>query len=240
MRGKGPREWTEELFRRWVPPGPDAHTTYLHLARLHCPPRGRVADLGCGEEDFLFCLQDLAGEIVGVDARPAGGRYGRYLQADLEGELPLEPGSVDLAACKFVLEHLEDPGRFMRRAREALAPGGALLILTANVLYYPYAANFVLSKLLPQEARMRMVGRLSGRDRGEIFPVHYRCNTPRALRKALEAAGYEVLHLRTYPDFLVSALSRPLGALAVAYEKAVSWLGLEGAGGFMVALGRRA
>ena len=56
---------------------------------------------------------------------------------------------------------------------------------------------------------------------------------------ALRAAGYEVIYLRTFPDYLVSALNRPLGAAAVAYEKAVSALGLEGAGGFLVALGRR-
>lgn len=199
-----------------------------------------MVDLGCGGEDYLSCLSDIAGEIVGVDARTGGGSYRRYLQADLEGELPLEAGGVDLAACKFVLEHLEDPRGFMRSVREKLAPGGKLLIMTANVLYYPYAANLALSRLLSQEARMRLVGRLSGREAGEIFPVRYRCNTPRALRRGMEAAGYEVLHLRTYPDFLVTAFNRPLGALAVAYEKAVSLLGLEGAGGFMVALGRKA
>ncbi|MDI6829771.1 MAG: class I SAM-dependent methyltransferase [Actinomycetota bacterium] len=239
MRREGAREWTRGLYRRWLPPGPDAHTTYLHLARVHCPLGGRVVDLGCGEEDYLAELEEVAGELVGVDARPVAGRYGRYLQADLEGELPLEPGSVDLAACKFLLEHLEDPVRFMRAVREALVPGGRFLVLTANVLYYPYAANFVLSRLLSQEARMRLVGRVSGRRPGEIFPVRYRCNTPGALRAAMEGAGYEVQHLRTYPDYLVSAVNRPLGAMAVAYEKAVALLGLEGAGGFMVAMGGR-
>ncbi len=239
MRRERAREWTQLLYRRWLPPGPDAHTTYLYLARQHCPPGGRVVDLGCGKEDYLSSLEDLAGEIVGVDARPVGGLYRSYLQGDLEGTLPLEKGSFDLAACKFVLEHLEDPWAFLRGVREALAPGGKLLILTANILYYPYGVNFMLSRILPQETRMRLVRRLSGREAEEVFPVRYRCNTPRALGAAMRAAGYEVLHLRTYPDYLVGAFNRPLGALAVAYEKAVSLLGLEGAGGFMVALGRR-
>ena len=216
MSRESARRWTEALYRRWLPPGPDAHTTYLHLAREHCPPGGRVADLGCGGEDYLACLEDVAAEIVGLDARPTPGRYRRYLEADLERKLPLEEGSVDLAACKFVLEHLEDPGRFMRLVREALSPGGKLLILTANVLYYPYAANLALSRLLPQETRMRLVRRLSGRGEEDVFPVRYRCNTPRALRSALRAGGYEVMYLRTFPDYLVSAFNRTLGAAAVA------------------------
>jgi SAM-dependent methyltransferase len=196
-------------------------------------------DLGCGEEGYLTYLLGKAGEIIGLDDRTLQGPYSRYLQADLNRALPLEPESVDLAASKFLLEHLEDPARFLRAVGSALRPGGQFVMMTANILYYPYAVNFLLARLLPQDMRMRIVEWFSGRPPHDIFPVRYRCNTPRSIRSALEEAGFEILHLGTYSDCQVSAVARPLGALAVAYEKVVSSLGLEWARGFIVAAARR-
>ena len=140
---------------------------------------------------------------------------------------------------KFFLEHLEDPPRLFSSLHDVLRPGAQLIIMTPNIIYYPYAANYIMSVFLAQEKRMRLVELFSGREPHDIFPVFYRCNTPRRMRRELERAGFDVLHLKTYSDCEVSAVVRPLGALAVAYEKIVSLLGMEWARGFIVVAARR-
>lgn len=232
------REWTKELHRRLLPGAHDGYLVYNRLLEELCPEGGRVVDLGCGKEDYLSFLLPRA-QVIGVDRVECGSSYHLYLQADLEDGIPLERGSVDLAACKFVLEHLRRPEGLLLSLRDVLRPGGCLVIMTPNVLYYPYALNFILSRLLPQRLRMALVGFLTGRREQDIFPVRYPCNTPRRLRRVLEDTGYRVMHLGTYPDFLASAFCRPAGALAVLYEWVVSRLGFDWAGGFLVAAARR-
>jgi SAM-dependent methyltransferase len=229
------RRWTADLYRRCLPREPDAYATFLDLAATLCPPGGTVIDLGCGEEGYLSCLLEKATEVIGLDHRQLQGPYSRYLQADLDRDIPLEAESVDLAACKFLVEHLETPASFLRQVHGSLRRGGHLVIMTPNILYYPYTLNYVLSRLMTQERRMRMVEAFSGRAQQEIFPVHYRCNTPHRLRRELTKAGYDVVHLRTYSDYSVSAVTRPLGALAVAYELAAGFAHIESARGFIVA-----
>ncbi|MBN2026375.1 MAG: class I SAM-dependent methyltransferase [Actinobacteria bacterium] len=239
MNREASRQWTADLYRRYFPRQPDAYTTFLHLAAAACPEGARIVDLGCGEEGYLSCLMEKAGEIIGLDGRPVRGPYSSYIQTDLSGCIPLEAQSIDLAASKFFLEHIEDPPGFLRHVHDVLRPGGQLVLMTPNIAYYPYTVNYILSLFLPQERRMRLVELFSGREAQDIFPVYYRCNTPRRLRRELEGAGFEVLHLRTYSDCEASAVFRPLGALAVAYERAISAMGLDWARGFIVVAARR-
>ncbi|MDY6795414.1 MAG: class I SAM-dependent methyltransferase [Actinomycetota bacterium] len=229
------REWTRDLQYRYLPDEPDAYRTFLHLAGARCPEGGKVVDLGCGGEGYLEFLLEKEADITGVDNRALDGPYRRYLEADLDGRLPLEEGGYDLAVGKFMLEHLERPRVFFREVYRILRPGGTLLLLTPNVYYYPYTVNFLLSRLISQQSRMRAVQLFTGRPPGDVFPVFYRCNTPGCLRKGLNGAGFEMIHLRTYSDCYVSAVCRLLGALALVYELAVNTLRLEGAKGFILA-----
>jgi SAM-dependent methyltransferase len=240
MDREGARRWTVELARHLIPAEPDVYPHFLSLVREACPPGGVVVDLGCGNEDFLAYLDVWAAELVGVDLEPPErGLYHRYLQADVQQKIPLPDGYAHVVACKFLLEHLDDVGSFLREARRILKPGGRLVLLTPNILYYPYAVNFLLSRVLPQECRMRAVSLLTGRLRGKVFPVYYRCNTPGSLKRELEAAGMVVESLESFSDYLVTAVARPLGLVAVLYERAVNRLGLRGAKGFLLAVARR-
>lgn len=239
MNRDASRRWTSELYRRFLPGEPDAYTTFIHLAESACPEGARVIDLGCGEEGYLSSLTGKAEMVIGLDDRPLKGPYERYIQVDLGKSIPLDAESVDLAASKFFLEHLEDPPRLFRNLHEVLRQGAQLILMTPNIIYYPYAANYIMSTILAQEKRMRLVEVFSGREPHDIFPVFYRCNTPRRMRRELERAGFDILHIKTYSDCEVSAVVRPLGALAVAYEKIVSLLGIEWARGFIVVAARR-
>jgi SAM-dependent methyltransferase len=239
MTRESAREWTRSLADKYLPGESDGYQTFLKLVSDACLPGSVVADIGCGGEEFLTYLMQKAGRIIGVDNRELRGNYHSYVKADVEKELPLEAGSLDLAASKFLLEHIRDPAAFLRRIHEALRSGGKVVLMTPNILYYPYTANYILSRFVPQRARMKLVAVFSGRGEDEIFPVAYACNTPSTLRRMLEEAGFEVLFLDTYTDFLVGSVNRPLGAIAVAYEKLVNLAGIKGLKGFIVAQGRK-
>lgn len=239
MNREAAREWTLFLRKKYLPQEQDGYQVFLRLATDSCPVGGRVLDLGCGGEDYLSFLLEKAGEIVGIDVRPLGGNYHRYVQADLTCDIPVPPGSADLAVSKFLLEHLSDPGAFFNQVSSMLRPGGILVTLTPNIYYYPYSVNYLLSRILPQELRMGLVRLITGRTPEEIFPVDYLCNTPGRVKRELERAGLQPLHLETYSDCLVGALNRPLGALAIVYEKLINIAGIKGMKGFIVVQARK-
>ena len=134
-----------------------------------------------------------------------------------------------------MLEHLRFPNKLFKEIHRILRPGGTTLMLTPNVLYYPYAANRLLSNLLKQEMRMKLVERITEMRSEDIFPVSYGCNTPGKVTRELESAGLQITLLTTCCDCLVSAYNRPLGLAAIGYERLVSVLHINGVKGLIVA-----
>lgn len=133
---------------RVIPELPELRVTYLQsLAAYEYAARsaaGRVVvDAGCGEGYGTALLADTAALVVGVDRDPqavawAAGKYGvserlAFVAADADA-LPLAGGSAGLVCCFQVIEHLPDPVAFLREVRRVLAPGGALLLTTPNLL----------------------------------------------------------------------------------------------------------
>jgi ubiquinone/menaquinone biosynthesis C-methylase UbiE len=112
--------------------------------RLHPPPSGgRVLDVGCGFGDTtqrIAALVGPEGEAVGVDAAPrfiedaiaeagaAGVRNARFLVADVQESLAGE-ASFDMAFSRFGTMFFANPVAAMRNVREALVPGGELVMV---------------------------------------------------------------------------------------------------------------
>ena len=91
-----------------------------------------AVDFGCADRPYATFL-------------PAGVQY---LGADLpgnaeadvaigpDGTLPIPQGTVDLVLSTQVLEHVEDPGRYLAECARLLRPGGKLLLSTHGIMYY--------------------------------------------------------------------------------------------------------
>ncbi|MFD7455196.1 class I SAM-dependent methyltransferase [Kitasatospora sp. NPDC059827] len=116
---------------------PFDHNDHYHRPLLRRVPPGarRALDVGCGTGRFARALARRGLEVDAVDrdeavlaaARAADGPAGiHYRQSDL-AELHLPPGHYDVISCLASLHHL--PLDTLARLREALAPGGVLVVL---------------------------------------------------------------------------------------------------------------
>jgi SAM-dependent methyltransferase len=99
-----------------------------------------VVDLGSGRAEWLALLQNAGVPAAGVDANPAFVQAARargldVVQGDavthLEG---LPPGSLDMVTAFHLIEHLdvETVLALLSAARQALRPGGCVLLETPN------------------------------------------------------------------------------------------------------------
>jgi 2-polyprenyl-3-methyl-5-hydroxy-6-metoxy-1,4-benzoquinol methylase len=110
------------------------------VLRRHCP-RGEVLDVGCGTGAFLWQLrQRFGGDYrgVGIEISRAALGYARSrgMEVYADSVLTHDFGDRHFAAVTFwaVLEHLEDPAAFVRRACALLSPGGVCIALVPNSL----------------------------------------------------------------------------------------------------------
>lgn len=115
---------------------PDAVVAALDLA-----PDARVADLGAGTGYFAVRLARAVprGQVYANDLEPDMVRYlgERASREGLTNLRPVQgaaddpklPGPVDIALMVDTYHHIDDPTRFFAGVRDALAPGGRLVIV---------------------------------------------------------------------------------------------------------------
>jgi SAM-dependent methyltransferase len=110
------------------------------LVRAADLPQGhRVLDAGCGPGLVSSALLNAGYRVVGVDlSQEMIERARRRCQPHREGTTFLQIsvfdpsldalGPFDAALSRYVLHHVQDPARFLRRQIELLVPGGILVV----------------------------------------------------------------------------------------------------------------
>jgi SAM-dependent methyltransferase len=148
-----------------------------------------VVDLGAGGGQGCALLagrglRPVAGDVV-VDAlRRARASGSAAVALDVTGSLPLRSGRVDALLAGELIEHLFDPGAFLRECHRVLRPGGVLVLTTPN--------------LAPAQDRLRF---LTGRAPRQVDPfhdylyLHIRPFTYTLLARGLRAAGLRPVRL---------------------------------------------
>lgn len=102
--------------------------------------RRRALDIGSKDGSFLKLLKDDEWSVVGVDPNASFGNLARVIHGveikDCYFESDTFPeASFDLVTCFHVLEHIREPGPFLRSIKRALTPNGLLYLKTPNLAY---------------------------------------------------------------------------------------------------------
>ena len=101
-------------------------------------PAKTVLDVGAGSGEFLFLMQALGKEAAGIEPHEGYSAWCREeLGLDVRtthlGPGLFEAGSFDLVRLNHVLEHLNDPVKYLAMIRDWLAPGGVVYVEVPNV-----------------------------------------------------------------------------------------------------------
>ncbi len=100
-------------------------------------PEGKMLDVGCATGVFLDMAQKEGYDVTGVDVSEYACKYAKEnfgiktKQGFLE-EVKLKEKSFDIITLWDVLEHVQDPNKFLNEAKRLLKDDGLIFILTVN------------------------------------------------------------------------------------------------------------
>jgi SAM-dependent methyltransferase len=147
-------------------------------------------DIGCGrgfdgDVPLQQAVARAAGRYIGIepDVTVAPGAYFTEVHRCLFEDAPLPPNSADVAFAIMVLEHLERPERFWDRLWAVLREGGVFWALTVDARHWFCQASRWADRLRIKDYYLNALFGTRGVERYENYPVHYRTNTPRQIRR---------------------------------------------------------
>jgi SAM-dependent methyltransferase len=150
----------------------------------HNVPRRRLAEIGPGFGTFIALARDSGSfeNTIAVERTPEMAAACRargvpVIERPVEDVAPTEIGEVDVLVSFEVIEHLFDPGAYLRSAARLVRPGG-LLVLTC-----PNGEGFDTAVL--------------GSRSVQVDSEHVNLFTPDSLGGLLERSGFEVLEKQT-------------------------------------------
>ncbi len=101
-------------------------------ADLQVGDTGRVLDFGCADMPYRDFFAPGA-EVVGADL-PGNPRAAVTIAPD--GSVPVADASFDAVLSTQVLEHVEDPARYLAECHRVLRPGGRMLLSTHGLMVW--------------------------------------------------------------------------------------------------------
>ena len=133
------------LAGRWITPLLPAKRRAIDEFVRHLPQKkgGKVADIGCGNGQFLRIARDLGWQAWGVDLDPKAVETAKKTGATvLQGGFPdtgLPSEHFDVVTLSHVIEHVHDPIAALKEAFRILKPGGQIWVATPNLESFGHA-----------------------------------------------------------------------------------------------------
>lgn len=154
--------------------------------------RGRQFDIPQpGYREALQKFQGKVARVIGVDLYDGVFTHPyldeRYVIRPDEA-ICLQPSTVDIVVADWVFEHLDNPAHFAAEMERIVRPGGYVCARTVNRWGYVGMG----ARLFPNSMHSRLLRRLIpvAQER-DVFPVHYRMNSLRDIRRWFSAANWE-------------------------------------------------
>lgn len=165
-----------------------------------------ILDLGCGNGVFTHAISKFVNEAVGVDMSVSGIEIAKksfpnvpFDVIPVSGELPDHlRNRFDAVSATEVIEHLLLPRELFQRAKEALKPGGELILSTP---YHGYLKNLALALVNKFDSHWHPC-----RDYG-----HVKFFSVATLTQLFEEQGFKVLDVKRIgrvPSFACSMIVR--------------------------------
>lgn len=192
----------EERYRRLVLRD---HVKFILGALEDSPPDGLLVDVGCGGGLLLRMLQERGLHVLGLETSQAAAasawRQNRVpvVRGDLANS-PIPRGACAALTMFHVLEHLLDPMSYLTSAREALQPGGRLIVQVPNASSWQFLV-------------------FGEHWNGVDVPRHLLNFRQRDLERLLEHCGFEIVRrkhfsLRDNPAGFASSVAPALDPMA--------------------------
>jgi SAM-dependent methyltransferase len=137
-----------------------------------------------------------------------------YYQADV---------LFDLATLRMVVEHVDNPSRFMLALQGILRPGGIVVVFTVSKM----SPISLLARLIPFRLHHPIKQFFWGGDEEDTFPVHYKMNAPRVLRSLFTKHGFEEVAFAYLDDLSTFARFPYLNRAELVVWKVLSRVGLK-------------
>jgi SAM-dependent methyltransferase len=187
-------------------------------------PAAEVLDIGAGpgvEPHRL--LRGKVRRLVGVDIDPVVLTNACVDEAHvMDGiHLPFDEGRFDAVYSDWTVEHLENPPALLSEIRRVLKPSGSFWFRTNNLRHYVT----LVSAHTPHWFHELVANRVRGLPQNchEQYRVYYRMNTPGAVRRHAQAAGFDECEVRLIESFPSYLVFNPLAfRVGVAYERFVN------------------
>jgi glycosyltransferase involved in cell wall biosynthesis/ubiquinone/menaquinone biosynthesis C-methylase UbiE len=189
----------------------DGSSHAVMLGMLAGLPPSRILDVGCSGGLFAERARAAGHHLTGVDYLEIPGvreRTDRFFVADLEQGLPPGIGNrFDVVVAGDIIEHLSRPGELLRQIQQVLRPGGQVLLSVPNFgHWYP---------------RVRVATGTFGYDRrGILDNTHLRFFTRSTLRRAVRAAGFDIVD-EVSTGLPLGAITDPNPSLALRWVRRV-------------------
>lgn len=162
-------------------------------------PGVRWLDVGCGYQVLPFWAmpEEAQRELVRGVAMLAGVDVDERIKdhplltcrvAGLGGKLPFRDEVFDLVTANMVVEHIEQPEKFLADMCRVLRPGGRFLFHTPNILFWLMFVAWVT----PDSIKKAIIWRLEQRRAEDVFPTRYTLNTPWKIERLAAQTGFEV------------------------------------------------
>jgi glycosyltransferase involved in cell wall biosynthesis len=163
-----------------------------HSAAFNAIPEGSIVlDVGCADGFLSERLASLKGcEVYAADLVPDRIMQGCHYQAcDLNSKLPDVPwGQLDVVLLLDVIEHLNEPERFLERLRDKLSSNDKVRVImsSGNVCFFV--------------TRMMMLfGEFNYGKRGILDMTHTRLFNGKSLKRLCRYAAFDVLSVKSIP-----------------------------------------
>ncbi len=147
------------------------------------PEKGRLFDVGAATGILMNLARERGWEVDGVEPSAwavafARDRYGLAVREGVFETAAVPPASFDVVTMVDLIEHTARPYDAVRRAAEALRPGGLLCVVTPDI--------------------RSLAARLSGRRWWHLRPAHLAYFTRESLDALFRRAGFTVVRRRSY------------------------------------------